>query len=55
MALTACPGRRVVSVLVFHSGGREFEVWPGWRSFDSLVPVGSQAPVEFDACYPDGT
>ena len=39
----------------FHSGGREFGAWPGWRSFDSLVPVGSQTPVEFNACYSDGT
>ena len=46
---------RVVSVLAFHSGGREFKAWPGRRSFDSPVPVGSQTPVEFDACYSDGT
>ena len=51
----ARPGSRVVSGLAFHSGEREIETWPGWRSFESPVTVGSQTPVEFQSCYSEGT
>ena len=49
------PGSRVVSVLAFNSGGRDFKAWPEWRNSDSPVPVGNQTPVELDASYSDGT
>ena len=37
------------STKAFNSGGREFKAWPGWRGFDSPVPVGNQTPVELSA------